>query len=554
MAPLAEGVSRLDSGFGSSPSEMTPRTKSYRPPRRRPAHLRTKTGCLTCRKRKKKCDETPGTCSNCARRWLSCEWPTNLRENPKHTRREHPSSTKAHLEHSPQRSTNEWHASRHVFVADYTAGASPSWDTEGESEGFPSPRESNTPNSQNDYMMTPYSSSPSILNYTSPLICLSPAITPASAPLFDFLRAVFLPQLIRPMAHNSVIKCATGESLMLALHTPFYMHALLACCGAEIPVDDMCSQVHFQKLARMHYVKAIAGLRESLDSGIVDAGNAAIIRTSLILCIYERSKPRLSRGVDAHILGLAQLIQLHFRHRQTTPELQSEAEINTARVILEAFIFHATTSIPFQQTRRQPEPVEAALSLAETRLQEMYRWKVPVYPESPVLGAPPKLFVYAREIALMHERSSAEGIDIARCHELQQLLSQFSQTGVEELHPSPEGDRLVTTTHTPLLLGPRLYIVVSNILLKHMINNNSTIADDSLQELVCEGMRLVSELDPSIDYYAEYYCWPMVVLGTYTTDSAHRNCLVSQAMAFWKATRNGTMRRLVDMLTTLWQI
>lgn len=258
--------------------------------------------------------------------------------------------------------------------------------------------------------------------------------------------------------------------------------------------------------------------------------------------------------MDAHILGLAQLIQLHFQHKQTTPELQSETETNTARVILEAFIFHATTSIPFQQTTEQPEPVEAALSLAETRLQEMYRWKVPVYPESPVLGAPPKLFVYAREIALMHERSCAEGIDIARCHELQQLLSQFSQSGAEELHPSPEDDRLVTATHKPLLLGPRLYILVSNILLKHMINNSSSIADGSLQELVCEGMRLVSELDPSTDYYAEYYCWPMVVLGTYTTDSTHRNCILSQAMAFWKATRNGTMRRLVDMLTTLWQI
>lgn len=91
------------------------------------------------------------------------------------------------------------------------------------------------------------------------------------------------------MAHDRVIKSAADESLILALHTPFYMHALLACCGAEIPVDDMCSQVHFQKLARMHYVKAIAGLRESLDSGILDAENTAIIRTSLMLCIYEVS-------------------------------------------------------------------------------------------------------------------------------------------------------------------------------------------------------------------------------------------------------------------------
>ncbi|OGM44995.1 hypothetical protein ABOM_005796 [Aspergillus bombycis] len=467
---------------------MTPRTKNYRPPRRRPAHLRTKTGCLTCRKRKKKCDETPGTCSNCARRWLSCEWPANLCGNQKQTRSEHRSTSKAHSEHSPQASINEWHVNQHGIVVDYAPSDSPSWDTEGGSDGLLSPTNTTTPSSQNDYTMTTHNSPPSILNYISPLICLSPAITPASAPLFEFLRAVFLPQLIRPMAHDAVIRSAANNSLTLALRTPFYMHALLACCGAEIPVDDIYSQTHFQKLARMHYVKAIAGLRESLDSGMFDAANTAIIRTSLILCIYERSKPRLSRGVDAHILGLAQLIQLRFQHNQTTPELQSDEETNTSRVILEAFIFHATTSIPFQQTIKPPEPVETALSLAETKLQEMYRWKEPVYHESPVLGAPPKLFVYAREIALMHERSSAEGIDVARCHELQRLLSRLSDCGIEEPHPPSETDWLAPTTYTPLLLGPRLYIIVSKILLEHMINNNSATAGSDLPELVREVM------------------------------------------------------------------
>ncbi|KAE8382002.1 hypothetical protein BDV26DRAFT_288977 [Aspergillus bertholletiae] len=526
-------------------------TKNYRPSRRRPAHLRTKTGCLTCRKRKKKCDETPGTCSNCARRWLSCEWPANLCRNQKHSRQERPAPSKARLETSARPSIDAWHINQHEFTVDFVASTSPSWDTEGDSDVLLSPTNPNTPSSQNDYTMATRSDAPSLLNHVSSLSYLSPAINPASAPLFDFLRAVFLPQLIRPMAHDAVIKSVTDESLMLALRTPFYMHALLACCGAEIPVDDMYSVMHFEKLARMHYVKAMAGLRESLDRGMLEAENTAIIRTSLILCIYERSKPCLSRGVDAHILGLAQLIQLRFRDN---PALQSEAETNMARVILEAFIFHATTSIPFQQTIKHPEPVEEAISLAETRLQEMYRWKVPVYPDSPVLGAPPKLFVYAREIALMHERSSAEGIDIARCHELQRLLSDLGNNGFAGPHSLPEGDQLATTTHRPLLLGPRLYIVVSKILLKHMTQGNSSIANSSLQELVEDGMRLVSELDPSTDYYAEYYCWPMVVLGTYTTDSEHRNCLLSQAMAFWKVTRNGTMRRLVDMLATLWQI
>lgn len=40
-------------------------------------NTRTKTGCLTCRKRKKKCDEdiVNGKCQGCTRNFLDCSWP-----------------------------------------------------------------------------------------------------------------------------------------------------------------------------------------------------------------------------------------------------------------------------------------------------------------------------------------------------------------------------------------------------------------------------------------------------------------------------------------------
>lgn len=37
---------------------------------------RSKTGCLTCRRRKKKCDERHPTCTACHRNALDCTWPT----------------------------------------------------------------------------------------------------------------------------------------------------------------------------------------------------------------------------------------------------------------------------------------------------------------------------------------------------------------------------------------------------------------------------------------------------------------------------------------------
>jgi transcriptional activator protein UGA3 len=38
------------------------------------AYARDRRGCLTCRKRKKKCDNTEGRCQQCLRLNLHCEW------------------------------------------------------------------------------------------------------------------------------------------------------------------------------------------------------------------------------------------------------------------------------------------------------------------------------------------------------------------------------------------------------------------------------------------------------------------------------------------------
>ncbi|KAM0549527.1 hypothetical protein ACHAPJ_009343 [Fusarium lateritium] len=44
--------------------------------RRRKPILRVKTGCFTCRNRKKKCDESRPICAACLRNKLPCKWPT----------------------------------------------------------------------------------------------------------------------------------------------------------------------------------------------------------------------------------------------------------------------------------------------------------------------------------------------------------------------------------------------------------------------------------------------------------------------------------------------
>lgn len=56
-----------------------PKKSSYKALTRFPK-TRTKTGCFTCRKRKKKCDEKSPVCQGCSRNFLKCVWPSYATE------------------------------------------------------------------------------------------------------------------------------------------------------------------------------------------------------------------------------------------------------------------------------------------------------------------------------------------------------------------------------------------------------------------------------------------------------------------------------------------
>ncbi|GKZ26867.1 hypothetical protein AbraIFM66951_003848 [Aspergillus brasiliensis] len=56
------------------------------PPSRRPRAdpiVRVRTGCWSCRRRKKKCDEAKPVCGGCVRNKLTCRWPTIIPGQPK---------------------------------------------------------------------------------------------------------------------------------------------------------------------------------------------------------------------------------------------------------------------------------------------------------------------------------------------------------------------------------------------------------------------------------------------------------------------------------------
>ncbi|KAK1144095.1 hypothetical protein N8T08_005757 [Aspergillus melleus] len=467
--------------------------KHYRRPRRRPAYLRTKTGCLTCRTRKKKCDEKDRPCGNCKRMHLPCHWPGEKRAGQDDV--EYSTAAAGAHTRRPKLQQKPGLEMIQFKVADL--------DCSGTSESCfswsPKVVATSTPESANAELQDVQAC---ILTIAPPVSLTYPnAITADSIPLFDFLRSVFLPQLIRPTAQRALIDLFSNESLTMALRVPFFMHALLACCGAEILVEGRHLQTHFQRLAELHYAKAVAGLRASLHTDSLENDCTVVLRTVIMLCIYERSKPYLSRGVDAHLLGMAQLIKIRFQQSsQDMPRSATDMAID--RVILEAFIFHTSTSIPFQHQEARPVDIDFAFSLAEKRLEDESCTTILDHSYSPILGVAPRLFACIREIVLMHQ-GLPRNVDVSRCYELMEAVSAL-EVDMLGSHQLVIGDvSRSDLVYQNASIGPRLYTLASKLLLDRMIS--LVVGDPAVAtpQLLDEAINLVNQLQPSTDYYAE---------------------------------------------------
>ncbi|OAA54649.1 Zn(2)-C6 fungal-type DNA-binding domain protein [Cordyceps fumosorosea ARSEF 2679] len=80
-----------DAAAGDGPGGPGPGPAQARP---QPKRTRTRTGCLNCRRKKRKCDESRPSCGACLRRGHACEWGLKVTfraENAQHLDESHPS-------------------------------------------------------------------------------------------------------------------------------------------------------------------------------------------------------------------------------------------------------------------------------------------------------------------------------------------------------------------------------------------------------------------------------------------------------------------------------
>lgn len=236
------------------------------------------------------------------------------------------------------------------------------------------------------------------------------------------------------------------------------------------------------------------------------------------------------------------------------------------RLVRESFIFHVATSLPFQGDYAHQMEIEAAFQLAEEAIYPHFLTDNSCHSDSPVLGFPPKLFRCIYMVYRLYQTTNWSSVHSKMCQDLGQEMIQWSHhipaSTIDNLLDHLPGSgisnsSIVSTRHRsrspfhPASFGPTLYILGCRILLHRMSSVCDGLEPD-LGRLLEEGMAAVRHLQPAQDYFAEYYCWPLLIIGMNLKRQPDRDLLMSQVHAFWVATNNGTMRRLADKLLGIW--
>ncbi|KAL8357070.1 hypothetical protein RB598_002073 [Gaeumannomyces tritici] len=208
---------RLDAhtalGSETAPESMMASSLSPHP---RPRHSRSRLGCLTCRSRKKKCDQVKPRCAGCRRNQIFCDWPSGS--------------------NNPQR---EGTCSQVGILAAAAAAAA--------ATGAPPPKVT-------FHISTP---APSLSAHLGPERACS--LTPQSSLLLGhYLRETAAHFAMLPLRDNPFVTIL----LPLACADDLLMHAILAFSGSHLACKEPGSPV--ATATELHYARLIGGLRSEL--------------------------------------------------------------------------------------------------------------------------------------------------------------------------------------------------------------------------------------------------------------------------------------------------
>lgn len=189
------------------------------------ARQKTTTGCLVCRRRRKKCDEFRPRCSPCTRNMLDCHWPSNRQDRV------------------PALATSPQTEPKSVRQSQRLSGGT-----------VPQIRD--------------------LLQTLRGLGC-------STSQVFDYCVDVFLPSQVH--SHSPGENSAVSYMVTMARNYPPLLDALLATTALVMPANGHPSRI----VPTMYYHSGIVGLSHDIKNGNVNGTEDHLLATLTWLCAFE---------------------------------------------------------------------------------------------------------------------------------------------------------------------------------------------------------------------------------------------------------------------------
>ncbi|KFY01598.1 hypothetical protein O988_02668 [Pseudogymnoascus sp. VKM F-3808] len=444
------------------------------------ARLRTKTGCISCRQRKKKCDEVRPRCGGCCHVLMECLWPTSqhLLEDGRRRMR----SKRSPRPESKTSTSNE----------DKSSPRSPTIATEGPTK----PNE--IPNNNQ------------LSNYTTDLWSNHAVVSlngNGADDLFRYYVKQFLPCLIHERSHP---RFHNGSYwINLALGNDTVMEAALACAATSISYmvsSDRKTVMRTRQRALTHQTAAIRAIRRCIELGSVNGTEDWLLGTVVLLTILanrDLSCPAWTRGT--HVRAIMQLLKCRQAARMvdfTRAECNPEAlHVIFERKCYESLLYHGTIMMTYDPN------FDALVSNEAWQMIDGY-FQTSLLPTDekweswPVLGVPYKLFRLIVTISNLARRSPLGEEDLAIAALAITELHQW--VNVVALNPSSPG---------------RLYVLAAKILLEDVLSRQpeGISLKDSVQADIQCFVNEISAITVT-PLFSKYNLWPLSIIQHIATD------------------------------------
>ncbi|KAH6670503.1 fungal-specific transcription factor domain-containing protein [Halenospora varia] len=462
---------------------------------------RVTTGCLECRRRKKKCDEVLPICSGCMRKGD----PFN------------PVCTRAPSQYPPLPLTEGetqtlWLSEQSQSPSTETVTpnvdlSTPSWSSFSQQlqpEGGPPGEmaQARTPSDQGDTAQARFASLSPKKHHKRARV-LGSTISPQpslEAPLLKIFshpherRALeslierFEPLTISTYTSPSLSILAQG--LPLAVEYPVVKSAFVAC-GLAVLFRVSFSQDDYE-LSVKYYNKAV----NTVASQLMSIPTEPNLSTVLLLHIFEEILCDTNFPEYIHMSGARSLVTTF-----------SQAPPSTVHqlLLLEAYIYHVVISSIFNGITSDPLPDDHISELLQILADSSQRMCIgPIWKTSAIIGSAHEVFEYAFRISRLRRRLPLQGPDLEEASRLMDLLYLSKPDSLCTSHQScPPAEMTLTTS---------LYTLACILILSKLLVPTLSSSSPLPRTIISRALTIYTQL-PEAELTRPMLMWPSIILG-----------------------------------------